>query len=108
MILMLEIQAMLEKPGPGQGLCMRVKSLQSCLTLCDPMDCSSPGSSVHGISQTRMLGVGFHSLLQGIFPTQFEPESLKSPVLAGGFFTTSTTWEAPSPCLVVDNSAIEH
>ena len=55
MILMLEIQAMLEKPGPGQGLCMRVKSLQSCLTLCDPMDCSSPGSSVYGILQARIL-----------------------------------------------------
>ena len=28
---------------------------QSCLTLCDPMDCSPPGSSVHGVSQARML-----------------------------------------------------
>ena len=27
------------------------KSLQSCLTLCDPMDCSPPGSSVHGFSR---------------------------------------------------------
>ena len=31
-----------------------VKSLQSCPTLCDPMDCSPPGSSVHGISQGRI------------------------------------------------------
>ena len=31
------------------------KSLQSCLTLCDPKDCSSPGSSVHGILQARIL-----------------------------------------------------
>ena len=31
------------------------KSLQSCLTPCDPMDCSPPGSSVHGILQTRIL-----------------------------------------------------
>ena len=30
--------------------------LQSCLTLCDPMDCSLPGSSVHGILQARILG----------------------------------------------------
>ena len=29
---------------------------QSCLTLCDPMDCSPPGSSVHGILQARVLG----------------------------------------------------
>ena len=28
---------------------------KSCLTLCDPMDCSQPGSSVHGISQARIL-----------------------------------------------------
>ena len=43
---------------------------QSCLTLCNPMDCSSPGSSVHGILWTRILdtGVGCHAFLQGIFP----------------------------------------
>ena len=32
-----------------------VKSLQSCLTLCNPLDCGPPGSSVHGISQARTL-----------------------------------------------------
>ena len=31
------------------------KSLQSCPTLCDPVDCSLPGSSVHGIFQARVL-----------------------------------------------------
>ena len=31
------------------------KSLQSCPTLCDPMDCSLPGFSVHGILQARTL-----------------------------------------------------
>ena len=39
--------------------CMKVKSesevAQSCPTLCDPMDCSLPGSSVHGIFQARVL-----------------------------------------------------
>ena len=35
--------------------CMGAKSLQSCPTLCDPMDCSPPGSSVHGILQARIL-----------------------------------------------------
>ena len=35
--------------------CVCTKSLKSCLTLCDPMDCSLPGSSVHGILQTRIL-----------------------------------------------------
>ena len=49
---------------------MRAKSLQSRLTLCIPMDCSLPGSSVHRILQARMnTGVGSHALLQGIFPT---------------------------------------
>ena len=43
---------------------------QSCPTLCNPMDCSSPGSSVHGDSPGKNTGVGCHALLQGIFPTQ--------------------------------------
>ena len=43
---------------------------QSCLTLCDHMDCSLPGSSVHGDSPGRNTGVDSHSLLQGIFPNQ--------------------------------------
>ena len=34
---------------------MRTKSLQLCLTLCDPMDHSPPSSSVHGILQARIL-----------------------------------------------------
>ena len=38
-----------------QLLCMCVLVTQSCLTLCDPMDCSLPGSSVHGILQARIL-----------------------------------------------------
>ena len=42
--------------------CMKVKSesevVQLCLTLCDPMDCSLPGSSVHGIFQVRVLEWG--------------------------------------------------
>ena len=49
--------------------CTRAKSLQSCLTLCNPRDCSLPGSSVHGILQARYWS-GFHALLQEIFPIQ--------------------------------------
>ena len=40
---------------PRWCLCVCVKSLQLCLTLCNPMDHSPPGSSVHGISQSRTL-----------------------------------------------------
>ena len=43
---------------------------QSGLTLCNPMDCSPPGSSVHGNSPGNNTGVGCHALLQGIFSTQ--------------------------------------
>ena len=44
--------------------------IQLCLTLCDPMDCGLPGSSVHGDSPGKNTRVGCHYLLQGIFPTQ--------------------------------------
>ena len=43
---------------------------QSCLTLCNPMDCSLPGPSVHGDSPGKNTGVGCPALLQGIFPSQ--------------------------------------
>ena len=60
---------------------------QSCQTLCDPMDCSLPGSSVCGDSPGMNTGMGCHFLLQGTLPDPvIEPGS---PVLAGGFFTTS-------------------
>ena len=49
---------------------VRAKLLQSCPTLCDPRDCSPPGSSVHGDSPGNNTGVGCHALLQGIFQTQ--------------------------------------
>ena len=43
---------------------------QSCLTLCDPMDCSPPGTSVHGIFPGKNTGAGCHFLLQGVFLAQ--------------------------------------
>ena len=48
----------------------KVLVAQLCLTLFDPMECSPPGSSVHGDSPGKNTGVGCHALLQGIFPTQ--------------------------------------
>ena len=44
---------------------------QSCVTLCDPMACSPPGSSIHRIFQARMLECVAIFLLQGIFLTQW-------------------------------------
>ena len=52
------------------SICAVCLVTQSCLTLCNPMDCSLPGSSVHGDSPGRNTGVGSLSLLQGIFPSQ--------------------------------------
>ena len=49
---------------------LKVLVAQSRPTLCDTMDYSLPGASVHELFQARTLGVGCHSLLQGIFLTQ--------------------------------------
>ena len=73
---------------------MHAKSLQSCATICDPMEGSPPGSSVHGILQARLLE-GLPCPPPGDLPDLgMEPASLMSPALAGKFFITSTTWEA--------------
>ena len=50
-------------------LCMCLVT-QPCPTLCNPMDCSPPGSSVHGDSPGKNTRVGCHALLHSIFPTQ--------------------------------------
>ena len=56
------------KPSHMYVLCGA--SLLSCLTLCNPMDCSPPGSSVHRDSPGKNTGMGCHALLQGISPAQ--------------------------------------
>ena len=73
---------------------MCAQSLLSCLTLCDPMDCSPPDSFVHGILQARILKWVAISSSGDLPDPGIEPASLKSPALAVGFFTTSATWEA--------------
>jgi len=78
-------------------VCLFVCSVaQLCLTLCDPIDdpidCSLPDSSVCGIFQAKYWS-GFPRLPPGDLP---DPEIKPvSPELAGGFFTTRTTWQAP-------------
>ena len=65
----------------------RVKSLQSSPTLCDPVDCSPPGYSVHEILQARILewvatpSSGHQTHVSYI------------PALASRLFTPSTSWE---------------
>ena len=66
------------------------KSLQSCPTLCDPINCSLPGSWVHGDSPGKSTAVGCHALLQGIFPTQgWDPCLLRSCIVVR-FFTAES------------------
>ena len=80
--------ASLKPPFPRwDGLaCVRAQSLQSCPTLCDPMDCSPPGSSVCGDSPGKNTGVGCHALLRGIFPTQGSNRVSCVCCTVGGFF----------------------
>ena len=69
--------------------------LQSCLTLCDLVDSSQPGSSVHGILQARILKWVANVLFQGDIPDPgIKPMFLLSPALAGRLFSTSASWEA--------------
>ena len=70
------------------NICARAKSPQSSLTLCDPMDCRPPGSSVHGILQARILEWVAVPSSRGLPNPGIKPSSLYS------CFTTSTTWEA--------------
>ena len=74
--------------------CMRAKSLQSCLTLCDPVDYSPPGFSVHGILQARVLEWVAMFSSKDLPDPGIKTASPVSPGLEGGLFTTSATWEA--------------
>ena len=60
---------------------------QSCPALCDPMDCSLPGSSVHEILQARILEWVAIRVPRDFPKPQIKPVSLMSPILASGFFT---------------------
>ena len=73
---------------------MHAKSLQLCLTLCNPMDCCPPGSSVQGISQARILEWDAISSSRGSpWPRDRTHVTYASCIGRWIFFTTSTTWE---------------
>ena len=72
----------LRDPGvPPEG-CLHAQSVQSCPALCDPVDCSPPGSSVHGIFQARILSGLPCPSPGGLSDPGFEPASLMPPALA--------------------------
>ena len=70
---------------------MKVLVAQSCLTLCDSVDYSPPGSSVHGILQARTLDWVAFPFSRDLPDPGIEP---RSPALAGRFFTIWATGEA--------------
>ena len=79
-----------DSPGKNTGVgchfllqCMKVKSesevAQSCLTLSDPMDCSPPGSSIHGIFQARVLEWGAIAFSELLFLNLKNTTTTKKP-----------------------------
>ena len=66
-----------------------------CPTLCDPLDCSPPGFSVHGVFKARILEWVSISYSRGSSRPREQAHVSMSLVLAGGFFTTSTTHKTP-------------
>ena len=74
-------------------LCVRAKSLQLCLTVCDPMDCNLLGSSVHGILQERILEWVAMPSSRG--SSQPRDRTCVSNIswLADKFFSMRATWE---------------
>ena len=85
---------------PQVSLCLHAKSLQSCPILCDPMDCSLPGSSVHGILQTRILEwVAMPSSRGSSWPRDQTRISCSSSV-AGRFFTNEPPGKPRETCTI--------
>ena len=70
---------------------VKMSVAQSCLTLCDPMDCSPPGSSVHGILQARILEWAAFSFSRG---SPWPRDEAQVSYVAGRFFTLWATREA--------------
>ena len=64
---------------------------QSCPTLCDPLDCSPPGSSVHGILQARILEWVAMPFSRGSSQPR---DQTQISYIAGRFFTVQATWES--------------
>ena len=79
--------------------CVCAKSLQSCPALWDPMDCSPPGSSVHGNSPGKNTGVGSHALLQEIFTTQGSNSCLLWFLHCRPTLCPWSQWGSPYKCI---------
>ena len=74
-------------------MCTCLLSCSSHVQFCDPMDHSPPGSFVQGILRARILEWVTMPSSRDLSNPRVEPSSLASPALAGGFLTTSPSWE---------------
>ena len=82
-------------------VCVRAKTFQVCLTLCDPVDVAHQAPLSMGFSRQEYRS-GLSCPPPGDLPDPgIEPVSLTSPALAGGFFTTKATWEARLECMPI-------
>ena len=68
--------------------------LQLCPTLCNPMDCSPPASSIHGIAQAITLEWIATPISRGSSLPRDQTDISYRSCIAGRFFTFSATWEA--------------
>ena len=68
--------------------------IQLCLTLCDPMDCSLPGSSLHGIPKANILEWVLIPFSRGY---SWPRDQTRASYIVGRFFTVWTTTEVPCP-----------
>ena len=75
-------------------VCMHAKPLQLCLTLCDPMDCSPPGSLSMGFSRKEYRSGLSCPPPEDLPNPGIKPMSIMSLALANRCFTISTMWEA--------------
>ena len=81
---------------------MCAKSLQSCLTLCNPMDCSLPGSSVHADSPGKNTGVGCHTHPPGdLSDPEIGPTSPAAPELQANSLPQSPQGKLGSDMIAV-------
>ena len=106
--------ALNHSPWQVRHLVLLAKSLQSCPTLWNPMDYNTPGSSIHGIHQARILEwqeywSGLPCPSPGDLPNPgLEPASLMSCAMAGGFFTTSAIWQKGDSVPPFSNPLVPH
>ena len=80
----------------GKSACLRAKLLQSCATLCDPIDCSPPGSSIHGILQAGILEWAAMASSRGSSQPRDRIHIFCVSCIAGRFFISQATKGSPS------------